>query len=117
MAAIHSFDEPILLMLGGRDKDLPWDGLSELAHERARHVVVFGEAADLILESLGRFGSGKSQAVVHRCDSLKEAVQKAADVAEAGDVVLLSPGGTSFDEFIDFAERGERFRLWVQELS
>jgi UDP-N-acetylmuramoylalanine--D-glutamate ligase len=48
---------------------------------------------------------------------LKEAVLKAADIVESGDVVLLSPGGTSFDEFVDFAERGERFRKWVQELS
>ena len=49
--------------------------------------------------------------------SFEEAVQLAAEVAQAGDVVLLSPGGTSFDEFKDFAERGERFRTWVQELS
>jgi UDP-N-acetylmuramoylalanine--D-glutamate ligase len=48
---------------------------------------------------------------------LHEAVLKAAEVAEPGDVVLLSPGGTSFDEFRDFAERGERFGAWVQELS
>jgi UDP-N-acetylmuramoylalanine--D-glutamate ligase len=50
-------------------------------------------------------------------NGLQEAVLKAAEVAEAGDVVLLSPGGTSFDEFKDFADRGERFRAWVQELS
>jgi UDP-N-acetylmuramoylalanine--D-glutamate ligase len=48
---------------------------------------------------------------------LHDAVVKAAELAEPGDVVLLSPGGTSFDEFKDFAERGERFRAWVQELS
>jgi UDP-N-acetylmuramoylalanine--D-glutamate ligase len=51
------------------------------------------------------------------CGGLHEAVIKAAAVAEAGDVVLFSPGGTSFDEFIDFTERGERFRQWVEELS
>jgi UDP-N-acetylmuramoylalanine--D-glutamate ligase len=38
-------------------------------------------------------------------------------VADTGDIILLSPGGTSFDEFSDFAERGEWFRKWVQELS
>jgi UDP-N-acetylmuramoylalanine--D-glutamate ligase len=48
---------------------------------------------------------------------LREAVAKAREVAEAGDVVLLSPGGTSFDEFMDFEERGKRFREWVQSLS
>ena len=46
-----------------------------------------------------------------------EAVDASALVASAGSVVLLSPGGTSFDEFIDFAERGERFKKWVLELS
>jgi UDP-N-acetylmuramoylalanine--D-glutamate ligase len=49
--------------------------------------------------------------------TLREAILKAAEVAESGDVVLLSPGGTSFDEFKDFEERGERFRTWVRELS
>jgi UDP-N-acetylmuramoylalanine--D-glutamate ligase len=48
---------------------------------------------------------------------LHEAVHKAAEIAEPGDVVLLAPGGTSFDEFKDFEERGERFRTWVQGLS
>jgi UDP-N-acetylmuramoylalanine--D-glutamate ligase len=50
------------------------------------------------------------------CDSLKEAVQIAASYVQPGDVVLLSPGGTSFDEFFDFAERGDFFRKCVNEL-
>ncbi|NJN44213.1 MAG: hypothetical protein HC806_05480 [Anaerolineae bacterium] len=50
------------------------------------------------------------------CTGLYEAVQKAADVAEEGDVVLLSPGGASFDEFHDFEARGERFKQWVLAL-
>jgi UDP-N-acetylmuramoylalanine--D-glutamate ligase len=50
------------------------------------------------------------------CKRLQEAVRAAADQVEIGDVVLLSPGGTSFDEFRDFEERGESYRKWVQEL-
>jgi UDP-N-acetylmuramoylalanine--D-glutamate ligase len=116
MAAVRAFDEPIVLMLGGRDKDLPWEDLAALIHERVDHVVLFGEAAEKIEKAVTNSKSGKRTKSVARCSGLHEAVVKAAEVAESGDVVLFSPGGTSFDEFIDFAERGERFRQWVQEL-
>jgi len=117
MAAIRAFDEPIVLLLGGRDKDLPWEDLMQLAGERVDHVVLFGEAADKILKTANNLRLGGMRFTVARTDGLHDAVVKAAEVAESGDVVLLSPGGTSFDEFKDFAERGERFRTWVQELS
>ena len=118
IAAIRSFDEPIVLMLGGKDKDLPWDTLADLVHERVDHVVVFGQAADKILGALGTSGSGKMRPYsVQRGENLQDAIRLAEEVAESGDVVLLSPGGTSFDQFSDFAERGERFRTWVQKLS
>jgi len=118
MAAIRSFDEPIVLMLGGKDKDLPWEDLAELVQERVDHVVAFGQAAEKILGALGRPGVGEKRPYsVQHCDGLQEAVLRAVEVAESGDVVLLSPGGTSFDQFSDFAERGEWFRTWVQELS
>jgi UDP-N-acetylmuramoylalanine--D-glutamate ligase len=116
MAAIHAFDEPIVLMLGGRDKNLPWGELAKLIHERVDHLVVFGEAGEMIQKTVTSVG-GERSVDVRRAESLKDAVALAADVASAGDVVLLSPGGTSFDEFIDFAERGEAFRTWVLELS
>ncbi|MBI3737769.1 MAG: UDP-N-acetylmuramoyl-L-alanine--D-glutamate ligase, partial [Chloroflexi bacterium] len=116
-AAIHSFDEPIVLLLGGRDKDLPWEDLANLIHQRVDHVVVFGEAAEKIQKAVTANRSAKRPYTLDRVAHLHEAVIKAAEVAESGDVVLLSPGGTSFDEFKDFEERGERFRLWVQALS
>jgi UDP-N-acetylmuramoylalanine--D-glutamate ligase len=118
MAAIRSFDEPIVLMLGGKDKDLPWEDLAGLVQERVDHVVVFGQAAEKILGALAATKSeAKRPYSTHHCGSLQDAVRQAAEVAESGDVVLLSPGGTSFDQFSDFAERGEWFRKWVQELS
>ncbi len=115
IAAIRAFEEPIVLLLGGRDKDLPWDDLAALIHQRVDHVVLFGEAAEKIQKAVAGSGAGRPLALV-RCESLEQAVHEAAEVAEAGDVVLLSPGGTSYDAFKDFAERGERFSQWVQEL-
>jgi UDP-N-acetylmuramoylalanine--D-glutamate ligase len=117
IAAIQSFDEPLVLMLGGRDKKLPWDDLASLIHQRVDHVVVFGEASPKILQALGPQVTGRRPYTLAHCPGLEEAVQAVAAVAEAGDVVLLSPGGTSFDQFNDFEERGERFRLWVKQLS
>ena len=117
MAAIRAFDEPIVLLLGGRDKDLAWEELLQLVGERVDHVVLFGEAAEKIQKTVASLGLREKRFTVTRTEHLREAIVKAADVAESGDVVLLAPGGASFDEFRDFVERGERFRTWVQELS
>ena len=88
-----------------------------LVQDRVDHVVLFGEAAEKIQKTAESLGLRGYRFTLTRTSRLHEAVLKAAEVAESGDVVLLSPGGTSFDEFKDFAERGERFRKWVQELS
>jgi UDP-N-acetylmuramoylalanine--D-glutamate ligase len=117
MAAIRAFDEPIVLLLGGRDKDLPWEDLMRLVGERVDHAVLFGEAAEKIQRTAQALGLRENGSKITRAQGLHDAILKAAEVAVAGDVVLLSPGGTSFDEFKDFAERGERFREWVLELS
>lgn len=117
IAAIRSFKEPLVLMLGGRDKDLPWESLAKLIHERVDHVVIFGEAAPIISRAIGLAQSDSRPFSVDMCLNLHEAVEAAVKQASAGDVVLLSPGGTSFDEFKDFEERGEYFRQWVQQLQ
>jgi len=116
MAAIRSFNEPIVLLLGGRDKNLPWEELAALVHERVERVILFGEATEKIAAAL-EHAHGPLQKTVERCKGLEEAVQAAAHVTEPGEVVLLSPGGTSFDQFRDFEERGEAFRKWVSDLS
>jgi UDP-N-acetylmuramoylalanine--D-glutamate ligase len=114
-AAIRAFEEPIVLLLGGRDKNLPWRDLAALVRQRVDHLILFGEAAGLIEKAIhSEQGPGPSS--IAKCDDLEQAVKVAAEVVEPGDIVLLSPGGTSFDAFRDFAERGEQFRLWVNEL-
>lgn len=112
-AALRSFERPIVLMLGGRDKGLPWESLAALASRRTHHVVVFGEAAEVISGVLERVAPKLS---LSRATNLAEAVTSAAKAAQSGDVVLLSPGGTSFDEFVDFEDRGEHFRQMVNQL-
>lgn len=123
MAAIHSFDSPadihrpIVLLAGGRDKNLPWNELADLIHARVDHLILFGEAAGKIAAAVGNNKSNTRPFSIESCTGLEQAVRVAARVVEPGDIVLLSPGGTSFDEFRDFEERGEAFKRWVLNLS
>jgi UDP-N-acetylmuramoylalanine--D-glutamate ligase len=117
MAAIRSFSEPIILLAGGRDKDLPWQEFADLVHQRVDHLILFGEAASIIHGAVGAVLAGKKPHTVTTCFGLQEAIQAAAGLVEPGDVVLLSPGGTSFDEFRDFEARGEAYREWVHQLT
>lgn len=114
-AVLDAFDEPIVLLLGGRDKHLPWGELSEVIHRKVEHVILFGEAAGLIGKAIGSPHAGDRLESVVSTNQLVQALEIARQTAEAGDVVLLSPGGTSFDEFGDFEERGEFFREWVNQ--
>jgi len=87
--------------------------------------VLFGEAAALIEGAVRGYGlevKGKTPPAPYpltliRCADLEEAVAMAYDIADPGDVVLLAPGGTSFDAYRDFAARGEHFRALVQALG
>jgi UDP-N-acetylmuramoylalanine--D-glutamate ligase len=118
VAAMQSFSEPIVLLAGGRDKHLPWEECAVVIHQRARQVILFGEAAGLIYAALRKYaeGHGVSLVPVLRCADLPQAVAAASSVAQQGDVVLLAPGGTSFDAYVDFAARGQHFRELVEQL-
>jgi UDP-N-acetylmuramoylalanine--D-glutamate ligase len=117
MASILSFDEPIVLLAGGRDKNLPWEDFARLVRARVDHLILFGDAAPKIEKVVGSIPAdpGERLQTVSCFTFLRDAVSEAVKVAQAGDVVLLAPGGTSFDEFRDFEERGEWFKKWVNE--
>jgi len=115
IAAIQSFSEPLVLLAGGRDKDLPWEEFATLASQRVRYLILFGEAAGLIKQAMDKVNHGVPVSRT-MCLNLEQAVQMAARIVQPGEVVLLSPGGTSFDEFVDFEERGECFRKLVMSL-
>lgn len=114
IAALRAYDEPLVLLAGGRDKHLPWDKWAEWVRRKVRVVIAFGECASLIQDALTLVG--EQGTAFYRCDDLAGAVMLARDLAHAGDVVLLSPGGTSFDAFQDFEARGAAFRQLVESL-
>ena len=119
MADLQVYDEPIVLLAGGRDKHLPWDEAAKMIVERVRELIVFGEMAGLVqtaVEAQLAQSDARVLARIHHAATLEEAVAIAAHVAQTGDAVLLSPGGTSYDAFKDFAERGDKFQELVKAL-
>ena len=117
MAAMRAIEGPLVMLLGGRDKDLPWEELAAMLHERRSKVVLFGEAGSLVSAALNKYEGAALTYPLLQVKTLEEAVQKAAETAEKGDKVLLSPGGTSYDAYRDFEERGEHFRNLVKALK
>ena len=115
LAAIRSYDAPVVLLLGGRDKRLPLEALVQEAHRRARAILCFGEAGGLFAAALRAGGAGPGpRPEVQQFERLEEAVAAAHRLAQHGDVVLLSPAGTSFDAYDDFTVRGDHFRALVR---
>ena len=108
--AVLSFDRPIVLIAGGRDKGTDLLPLADAAAGKIRHAVLIGEAADRMAAAFhGQFAVSKE-------GSLAAAVRRARALAMPGDVVLLSPACASFDMFHDFEHRGDTFKQIVRGL-
>jgi len=111
MAGLRSYEQRVVLLLGGREKHLPLDRLQVLVRERCRAVVCFGEAAALFEDAMRRV-----HPACERVDTVEEAVEAAARLARPGDVVLLAPAAASFDAYPSFEGRGEAYRRAVRAL-
>lgn len=98
----------VIVLLGGKDKNLPWTELKALAGKPRLEFLFFGASANLARTASGLPGS--------EFRTLRAAVEALPQLARAGDLVLLSPGGTSLDEFKSFEDRGERFAEYVAEV-
>jgi UDP-N-acetylmuramoylalanine--D-glutamate ligase len=115
VAALRSIDGPLILLVGGRLKQgVALHELAALARQRARLVVAFGEAGDVLAQALM---AADGPSAVRRVADLRAAFDVAVAATQPGDVVLLSPAGTSFDAFRDFEERGRAFKALVAELE
>lgn len=118
LAGIRSFSEPLVLLLGGRDKALPKEELAREAIRRCHTIVFFGRDGVLLHDAFAAEADDpESNAAMFRVATLAEAVAVARQQAQPGDVVLLSPACTSFDAYRNFEERGEEFRRLVERMT
>ncbi len=109
--AVESFDRPVVLILGGRDKGADWRELASRIRERVRKVVVMGEAAGRILHHLAPVVPSEA------ASGMPDAVFRAGRAASPGDAVLLAPGCASFDSYANYAERGDDFVRAVKGMA
>ncbi|MBU0755990.1 MAG: UDP-N-acetylmuramoyl-L-alanine--D-glutamate ligase, partial [Planctomycetes bacterium] len=118
VAALGAIKGDIHLIAGGYDKGIPLDRLAQAISGRVTTVFLIGETATKLEKALLDFaGSEKSPLpALFREKGLDQAVCKAAQIAREGSTVLLSPGFASYDQFLNFEERGECFRRYVAAL-
>jgi UDP-N-acetylmuramoylalanine--D-glutamate ligase len=108
--ALDSFQDPVVLIMGGRDKGGDYRILEEKIKNHVKHLILLGEASPIIAKALGDL------VPTERVFSMREAVIKSHRVASSGDVVLLSPACASFDMFVSYVHRGDVFQSEVKKL-
>ncbi|MGH7215014.1 MAG: UDP-N-acetylmuramoyl-L-alanine--D-glutamate ligase [Tepidisphaeraceae bacterium] len=115
VAALESFPErTVVQIVGGHDKGLPIDAMCEALARRAKAVLCIGKTGPKVAEGVGRAG-GQATQTAHECGDLAAAMTKARQIATRGDVVLLSTGYASYDQFTNFEQRGETFARLARE--
>lgn len=107
--ALKAFAQPVILLMGGFDKGLDLTEMAEY-NDHISHLITFGAAGHRFKEDMHHQSSFEVK-------DLKAAVEKAFEIAHAGDVILLSPSTSSFDEFSGYEERGKVFKQYVHEIS
>ncbi len=108
--ALRAQSKPVVLIAGGKDKGFTFDPLRVLVKEKVRSTILIGEMA----ESIRRSWNGMVTSEI--ANSLADAVERAHAIAKPGEVVLFSPGTSSFDMFKSYADRGDQFRALVRAL-
>ena len=117
IAGLRSFDRKVILIAGGKDKGISYEPLGSEICAHVKKLVLTGMTSEKIksaVESCPEYGGEPEIFVI---DSFRDAVMKAASLAEPGDIVLLSPASTSFDRFKNFEERGNTFKAIVNEME
>ena len=119
IAGLNSFQEKIVLIAGGYDKNLDYGPLAKPILEKVTKLVLMGKTSKKIYEAVTSELSKNPDVVfpIYRVNTLDEAVNRARKLAKPGEIVLFSPASASFDMFRNFAERGKEFKRFVNELK
>ncbi len=116
--SIESFTQPIVWVAGGQDRGTSFDSMLPVLKERVKGVVALGETKADIVATARRAGIEKAFSVdtANNADAVEQAVRKAAELAESGDVILFSPACASWDMFVSYEQRGRMFKASVHNL-
>jgi len=115
IVAIKAFEQPKVIILGGSDKGADFTALAqEIKNSNVRQAIIIGQITDKITQALNNAGF---TAITTGLSSMTEIVDKARELAEPGDVVLLSTGAASFGMFKNYKDRGEQFKQAVAKLA
>lgn len=117
IAGLNSFEEQIILIAGGYDKNLDYTPLVKPVLEKVKGLILLGQTAEKILTCVTQELEKRHQSLpIFLCNSLEQTVQIAHQVAKPGQIVLFSPASASFDMFENFAQRGQLFKQLVNNL-
>jgi len=116
--AVKSFDDPLVLIAGGRHKGSDYQPLVQSCRDNVKGAVFMGEAASLLAEAFTERVRAKnfSPLPFSLAENMKDAVSRAYGLAKSGDIVLLAPACSSFDMFRDYDHRGRVFKSAVEDL-
>ena len=117
-AGLNSFTQKVILIAGGYDKKIPFKDFGPVVAEHAKKLVLCGFTADKIEEAVKSAENyNESELPIYKISDFKQAIEKAKEIAEPGDIVILSPACASFDMFDNFEQRGNTFKDIVNGLS
>lgn len=118
LAGLNSFSQKLIVIAGGYDKKIPFEPMAETVNDKVKALILMGVTADKIQKAVTEASNYSSDNLkIYRVSSMEEAVEKAKEIAQSGDIVTLSPACASFDLYPNFEARGIHYKNIVKELS
>ena len=117
LSGINAFNENIILIAGGYDKNLDYEPLAKPIVDKVSTLILIGQTAGKIYDVVKQEAENQGKQInINMCDTLEQTIEIAKKVAKKGDVVLFSPASASFDMFKNFADRGQKFKNLVNNI-